>query len=58
MLRFVDLVVVPVKITVFLAVMPCGLIDVHQHFGWAHCLYLHCRRLWLSVPICFWYLHL
>ena len=34
MLRFVDLmVVVPVKIAVFLTVMPCGLLGVHQHFG-------------------------
>jgi hypothetical protein len=31
---FVDLmVVVPVKIAVFLAVLPFGLVDVHQHFG-------------------------
>jgi len=57
--RFVDLmVVVPVKIAVFLAVMPYGFVDVHQHFGWTHCLHLHGRRLCLSVPICFCYLHM
>jgi hypothetical protein len=42
---FEVLTVVTRKSTIFWGVMPCSLVEVHQRFGEAYCLYLQGRRV-------------